>query len=100
MKIALIHYQFETIHTFLDRNKTINDLFITLYLIAKELLKQSKLFLSDLFEKNRRNYNESLMFRKIKDDLKNGLSFFLNGFAISTCLMFSNYNFNRRMFLG
>jgi Fic family protein len=96
----LIHYQFETIHIFLDRNETINDLFITLYLIAKDLLKQSKLFLSDFFEKNRRDYYDSLMFMSTKDDLINELSFFLNGFAISTCLMFYNYNFNRRMFLG
>ena len=79
LKIALIHYQFETIHPFLDGNGRVGRLFITLYLISKNLLKQPVLYLSDFFERNRAAYYDGLMRAREKNDLVAWLKFFLTG---------------------
>ena len=79
IQCALVHYQFEAIHPFLDGNGRIGRLLITFMLLEKNLLSQPLLYLSDFFEQYRDEYYRLLLNVSQKGDWKAWLTFFLNG---------------------
>lgn len=83
IKLALVHYQFETIHPFLDGNGRVGRLLITLYLIANNILIKPALYLSDYLEKNRTEYYFYLNEAR-KDKILHWIKFFLKGISITS----------------
>lgn len=79
IKIAILHYQFETIHPFLDGNGRVGRLLITLYLVDNGLLAKPALYLSDYLERNRDEYYRHLTDIRMKNELIPWIKFFLTG---------------------
>ena len=79
IKTAIIHYQFETIHPFLDGNGRIGRLLITLYLIHKKKLSRPILYLSNFLSKNKEDYFKALTLVRHSNNLKHWSLFFMNG---------------------
>jgi len=79
IKIAIAHYQFETIHPFLDGNGRLGRLMIALYLASFGLLHKPALYLSDYFERNKVQYVDHLMAVRESNNMKQWLIFFLYG---------------------
>lgn len=79
IKIAIAHYQFETIHPFLDGNGRLGRLMIALYFASFGLMHKPALYLSDYFERNKTEYVARLMAVREGNQLKEWLIFFLYG---------------------
>ena len=79
IRAAIAHYQFETIHPFLDGNGRIGRLLITLYMVSSGVLIKPSLYLSDFFEKNRTLYYDNLNNVRGRNGLVQWIKFFLAG---------------------
>ena len=78
IQAALLHYQFETIHPFLDGNGRVGRLLITLFLIEKGALNSPALYISYYLKKNRIEYYDRMSEVRNKDNYEQWIKFFLN----------------------
>ena len=81
IQLALVHYQFEAIHPFLDGNGRIGRLLLSLLLCEKGYLTQPLLYLSGFLEKHRDRYIDSLLRVSQSGDWAGWVDFFLEGVA-------------------
>lgn len=79
VQAALLHYQFETIHPFLDGNGRLGRLLIVYFLVVRDRLPQPLLYLSPHFEVRRQHYYEALQGVRERGDFDSWLGFFLEG---------------------
>lgn len=83
IRAALIHYQFETIHPFLDGNGRIGRLLITLFLMEKKILTTPALYISYFLKKNRVEYYDRMTEVRSKGNYEQWVKFFLQALAES-----------------
>lgn len=82
IRCGLLHYQFETIHPFLDGNGRLGRLFIILFLVAKGPLPAPLLYVSSYFEATKHEYYERLQAVREHGDIAGWLNYFLRGVAL------------------
>jgi Fic family protein len=82
VRSALLHYQFETIHPFLDGNGRLGRLFIVLYLMDRSRLPAPLLYLSSYFDQRKSDYYDRLQFVRERGEVTEWLQFFLDGVAV------------------
>ena len=78
IQAALLHYQFETIHPFLDGNGRVGRLLITLFLMDKKVLNSPTIYISYYLKKNRIEYYDRMSEVRNKDNYEQWIKFFLN----------------------
>ena len=81
IRCALLHYQFETIHPFLDGNGRLGRLFIILYLVNRGRLPAPLLYISSYFDQRKGEYYDRLQFVRERGEIREWLDFFLEGIA-------------------
>lgn len=81
IKAALLHYQFESIHPFLDGNGRVGRLLITLFLISKEVISSPLLYLSCFLKTNRIEYYDRMSEIRRAGNYEQWIKFFLSGVA-------------------
>lgn len=77
VRAALIHYQFETIHPFLDGNGRVGRLLITLFLMEKKILTTPALYISYFLKRNRIEYYDRMTEVRQKGNYEQWITFFL-----------------------
>jgi Fic family protein len=82
LQAALVHYQFETIHPFLDGNGRLGRLLIVFFLAVRDRLPEPLLYLSPYFEARRDEYYAALQGVRERGDLERWLALFLDGVRV------------------
>lgn len=77
IKIAIIHYQFESIHPFLDGNGRTGRIIIPLYMMERGLINKPYFYISDYIEKNKNAYYDFLSRVRTNNDMISWIKFFL-----------------------
>jgi Fic family protein len=95
--VAIAHYQFETIHPFLDGNGRLGRLLIPLYLVSNKIINKPALYLSDFFERNRNSYYGNLTAVRKKNGLTQWLTFFLVGVLETAQNSIETFNASTRL---
>lgn len=109
IKAAISHYQFETVHPFLDGNGRLGRLAIILFLIYKNKLCKPILYLSDFFSKHRLEYYDALDAVRFNNDIARWVKFFLVAVSktsqhscetLQKIIELKNKNDNKALMLG
>jgi Fic family protein len=105
VKVAILHYQFEAIHPFVDGNGRVGRLLLILYLCKCKLLDKPVLYLSEYFEKNKEKYYYSLLQVSMNSNFNSWIEYFLDGVieqsykTIHRVSSLLDYRFKTRKFL-
>jgi Fic family protein len=82
IQAALLHYQFETIHPFLDGNGRLGRLLVVFFLVVRDRLPEPLLYLSPYFEARRQRYYDALQGVRERGDFDRWLGFFLDAVCV------------------